>query len=534
MIGSRTQTVVAALGLKALHSRRSWLIAIVAAAVLLAAAAYLGLSRTAPTEESALQSAVVRQGDLIISAVGSGTLTAPEEELGFTGSGEMTVIGVYVTAGELVQRGQLLAEVDGQQARLDLEEAQRAYANLTSTTAQAAALRQAADAQARVQSSKLHLEYLIGPDVMYWETEIAEGQETLKAAQAQLEAAPSSEEARKAAEKAQAFLDFAGDQLSEAWERYYDEYVPMTFGISVDGDVDTYNVPSELEITQARADIQEAAKQLQESQELYAVLMGEAMPEETLNPSLLQVMQAKRTLDEAQANVDGSIIIAPFDGTVMSVSISGGDIVEVAHESTSSSVAQSSSSQAVMDPLAAALMGGNAVDSTSDGDDTRSAEDVIILADTHQPYLDVYWDESDWSLLKVGSEVEITFDDRPDEGFTGAITEIDRELYTGTSSTAIRGEVSLEAPFTELHLPVGAIASAEVISQRAEDAILIPIEALHETTPGSYMVFVLKDGEVRLRAVQVGLMDQVYAQITSGLTAGEVVTTGLVKASSGE
>ena len=44
------------------------------------------------------------------------------------------------------------------------------------------------------------------------------------------------------------------------------------------------------------------------------------------------------------------------------------------------------------------------------------------------------------------------------------------------------------------------------------------------------MVFVLEDGKVRLRAIEVGLKDQTYAQITSGLEAGEVVTTGLVKA----
>jgi multidrug efflux pump subunit AcrA (membrane-fusion protein) len=68
----------------------------------------------------------------------------------------------------------------------------------------------------------------------------------------------------------------------------------------------------------------------------------------------------------------------------------------------------------------------------------------------------------------------------------------------------------------------------EAIAQRADNAILVPVEALHETEAGSTWVFVLADGQVRLRQVDVGLMSEAYAAITSGLDAGEVVTTGTV------
>ncbi len=42
------------------------------------------------------------------------------------------------------------------------------------------------------------------------------------------------------------------------------------------------------------------------------------------------------------------------------------------------------------------------------------------------------------------------------------------------------------------------------------------------------MVFVVQDGKVELRQVEVGLSTDTYAEITSGLQAGEVVTTGTV------
>jgi len=68
----------------------------------------------------------------------------------------------------------------------------------------------------------------------------------------------------------------------------------------------------------------------------------------------------------------------------------------------------------------------------------------------------------------------------------------------------------------------------EVIGGRAENAVLVPVEALREIDTGEYAVFVMENGEPVLRNVTVGLMDYTSAEITSGLEAGEEVTTGEV------
>ena len=69
----------------------------------------------------------------------------------------------------------------------------------------------------------------------------------------------------------------------------------------------------------------------------------------------------------------------------------------------------------------------------------------------------------------------------------------------------------------------------EAVSQRAENATYIPIEALHDLGSDKYAVFVLTDGEPKVRMVEVGIRNELYAQITSGLEPGDVVTTGLIK-----
>jgi len=73
-----------------------------------------------------------------------------------------------------------------------------------------------------------------------------------------------------------------------------------------------------------------------------------------------------------------------------------------------------------------------------------------------------------------------------------------------------------------------------VIAGEVEDGLIIPIQALRELTPGSYAVFLVKpDGTLELTPVTVGLRDFANAEITSGLKAGDIVSTGTIETSDG-
>jgi multidrug efflux pump subunit AcrA (membrane-fusion protein) len=79
-------------------------------------------------------------------------------------------------------------------------------------------------------------------------------------------------------------------------------------------------------------------------------------------------------------------------------------------------------------------------------------------------------------------------------------------------------------------LPVGLNASVDIIAGRAEDVVLVPVEALRELEPGEYGVLVLENDQPTFREVVVGLVGITSAEIVSGLKAGDVVTTGIVQA----
>ena len=81
----------------------------------------------------------------------------------------------------------------------------------------------------------------------------------------------------------------------------------------------------------------------------------------------------------------------------------------------------------------------------------------------------------------------------------------------------------------QVNLPVGLNAAVDIVAGRAENAVLVPVEALRDLGDGQYAVFVMENGEPTLRVVEVGLMDVTYAEILSGLQAGEIVTTGIAQ-----
>ena len=129
--------------------------------------------------------------------------------------------------------------------------------------------------------------------------------------------------------------------------------------------------------------------------------------------------------------------------------------------------------------------------------------------------------------MQVGYDAEVTFDALPDTTYTGKVIQVDPGLYTSGNNSVVRAMVELDKPANGFNLPTGSTAAVDVIAGQARNAVLVPIEALHETSPGNYALFVLENGQSHLRVVEVGIQDTLYAEIKSGLQAGEVVTTGI-------
>lgn len=81
---------------------------------------------------------------------------------------------------------------------------------------------------------------------------------------------------------------------------------------------------------------------------------------------------------------------------------------------------------------------------------------------------------------------------------------------------------------TSADLLLGMGASVNVIAAQTQNAVLVPLAALHEYATGKYAVFVMRSGKLTVQLVEIGLQDLVSAEIKSGLQVGDVVSTGLL------
>lgn len=543
-----------------LKSRRFWLWALLFIAVA-GAAGYLYYANrvvvTAADEEPEVQTTRVRRGNITISATGAGTVI-PAEELTLSFQSGGILAELLVDVGDRVQAGDVLARIDDTEARQSVANAELQLAQASLQTNPEARERAIALAQIGVDQAEINLASAQADldTLLSWtpdEAAVAIAEANLGSAQANYDGAVardaaagnsltsvriSLEQAERAVTAAQAAYETAFDPGRE-WELYSTENsclpgqggsIPCTGtpyrtkmeneragaenaliradenlaiaranynlamsnlnnnnAVSAQGALlnaemaleDARSGPDETEIEAAQIRVQQAELSLRQAQ------LSLSAAEDNTQAELSQA-QAELNLASAQKNLEETALVAPGDGTVMSISAHPGESVGAG---------------------------------------------FITLADLAQPLLEVYLDETDMDKVGVDFEVEVLFDALPDELFTGRVIQVDPRLTNTGGVTAVRAEVLLdEASFAKpQRLPVGLNATVDVIGGRAQQALLVPVEALRELSPGSYAVFVMEEGELKLRTVEVGLMDFTFAEILSGLEEGEVVTTGIVE-----
>ena len=213
-----------------LNKKAAWIIAIPIVLVAVGGATYYQLAYL-PSQivgATTMQTATVRQGDLVIYASGTGTLIASEEvSLTFNTGGRIT--DVFINIGDTVKAGELLAQVDDTSAQISYTIARRNLLELTSPAAIAAAQQEVTTATTDLEVAKNLLRYLISPTVYSWEIEILKAEYTLVEAQNKANISPNDEQIKKDLESAKNYLKLAKANLESAKGYYYYSYLPKYF-----------------------------------------------------------------------------------------------------------------------------------------------------------------------------------------------------------------------------------------------------------------------------------------------------------------
>jgi HlyD family secretion protein len=419
----------------------------------------------APTEPT-IATTQVRQGDVVISVSGSGTLVPTSEvNLGFGNSGYLKDVAVAV--GDRVQEGDVLARMETDdleaavaQADINVRLAQLDLDDVLAGPSEA----ELADAEAAIQNAQVALQVA---QITYESTLNSDLNAAVRAyyldylwrSQKYLEA----QQAYTAGEISQGDYEKAVDKWREAEARLNDALK----------DKKMENLDAANTVDQARNNVYQAMERLE--------TLKSGATEEEIRKAELALEDAKLALEDAHADLEAATLRAPLDGTVTAV-----------------------------DALPGEFVNGT----------------FITIAALDKPLLQFWVEESDMSGVVVGNRVEITFEALSDDTFTGEVTQVNPTLVTEGNTLAVEAWASFEVD-PEATLLGGMNADVEIVSAEARNVLLVPLQALRELGEGQYAVFVVQpDGEMALRPVEVGLTDLVNAEVRSGLELGEVVSIG--------
>jgi len=133
---------------------------------------------------------------------------------------------------------------------------------------------------------------------------------------------------------------------------------------------------------------------------------------------------------------------------------------------------------------------------------------------------DIY--EKDIARIRNGQEVEASVPAYPRETFRGKISYISDVLKEETRAITVRTEVENKG----FKLKPGMFADIKIYLNHQEKAIVLPEEAILEDK-GEKIVFIKKESTYHPQVVEVGVIEEGYAEILSGVQEGdEVVTKG--------
>ena len=170
---------------------------------------------------------------------------------------------------------------------------------------------------------------------------------------------------------------------------------------------------------------------------------------------------------------------------------------------------------------------------------SMNVANLYVIADLDNMQVVGAVDEADIGQVKVGQHVTFTVDSYPDDTFTGTVTQV--RINHTTTNNVVTYEVIVGAPNPDQKLIPGMTANLTIYTLELDNVTAIPLKALkfqpmqseedskHLPVPvplsenAKHSVWVERDGKLVQTAVELGVANSIYQQVTSGLKPGDKV-----------
>lgn len=155
--------------------------------------------------------------------------------------------------------------------------------------------------------------------------------------------------------------------------------------------------------------------------------------------------------------------------------------------------------------------------------DSTTETGILTLTPNEKVQAVISVGESSILSLEEGQSASVTVSSVGEETYTGTVTEVSKTAVSSSGVTLYSATV--EFPKADGMLP-GMTADVDVQIEGVEEAILVPVDAVHQTSAICY-VYTTYDAETAqfggMTEVTTGLWGDDYVEITSGLQEGDTV-----------
>lgn len=169
--------------------------------------------------------------------------------------------------------------------------------------------------------------------------------------------------------------------------------------------------------------------------------------------------------------------------------------------------------------------GWRGVEPLDEGQVVRERQELIYLPTTKYALAEVDVHESNLKKIREGLPAIITVDALPGKKFLGRVTHIAplpdaQSMWMNPDLKVYNTEIYLQD--SDSTLRTGMSCQAEIIFERYEDAVYIPIQAVLRVR-GEPTVYVLNGDRIEERKVEIGFDNNRMIRIARGLEKGDVV-----------
>ena len=158
-----------------------------------------------------------------------------------------------------------------------------------------------------------------------------------------------------------------------------------------------------------------------------------------------------------------------------------------------------------------------------DEESEETQTDILTLYPGISMSITISIDETDILALEEGQEAEVVVSSVSEDVRTGLVTEINKEATTTSGVTVYSAEITVDNGAGMLP---GMTAEVDVKIEGVENALIIPVDALHQTSAIQY-VYTSYDEETGMYGgmveVTTGMQNDNYVEVLTGLKEGDTV-----------